>query len=90
VKAAVKAMSLAVKLELRAVDFEPELEATIMYMTKVTIKVNILKLLEWSCHVGGFRGVPGSVRHGGVRLSRCFCLGKLSLSIGFGDVSLGT
>ena len=89
-KAAVKAMSVAIKLEIKEVDFEPELEATIMYMTKVTTEVKILGLLKWSCHVGGFRGVPGSVRHGGVRLSRCFCLGRLSLNIGFGGVSLGT
>jgi hypothetical protein len=43
VKAAVQAMSVAIKLHIKEVDFEPELEATIMYMTKVTMKVEILR-----------------------------------------------
>ena len=96
-KAIIQVMELTVRLErfwanCLAQLADLKLGATSMIMTEMMSKENeknLMKLL-WSCHVGGFRGVPVSVRHGGVRVSRSFCFGKLSLGIGFGGVSLGT
>ena len=78
-RAEVQAMRLTVKLERFWAKFlaqlvDLRLGATIMIMTEMMSKENETNLMKvlWSCHVGGFRGVPVSVRHGGVRVSRSF------------------
>ena len=65
----------------------PVIDAIIMKLT-MALKPVIVDLTKRgrSCHNGGFRGIPGSVRHGGVRSCRCVCLRGIPCGIGFGGV----
>ena len=92
-RATVKANGLAVQQEKFEVQFvaklvEPRLGATIMIMTMVMSKTRYLKLKlkGWSCHDVGVRGVPGDVRHGGVRSCHSCCLGGVPRGIGHDGV----